>query len=629
MAKRRKKRTRPQNARQPQPTEQPVQAVPRGPRWHMLLPILVVLAGVAVYWNGLDTEFLLDDDQNIVRSERIRDLSAIGEILAVKRPLVELSLALNYYRARLHVTGYHVFNLTIHLLAGLTLFGIVRRTLLLPSLRERYGKGAAWLALAVSLIWVVHPLQTESVTYTIQRAESMMGLFYLLTLYCLILSVQSSHRRWWFAAAALSAGLGMGSKAIIITAPAVVLLYDRIFVAGSFVEVVRRRWLFHAGVLGAILSVGLATGVLRYVMRAVNSPQATARFSFRAQEPADYIVTQPSVVLHYLKLSFWPDELCLDYRWRPATEAKDVIPPAIAIFALLAATGYALARKPALGFIGAWFFIILAPTSCVWTLELAFEHRMYLSLAAVVVLAVFAGHASIRALSAKLSLPEWMGWALAAGLVVAVTAALGYRTTVRNRDYESRFTMNQAVVAVRPDNDRAHYNLANAWKKKGEIEKAIAAYKEAIRINPRHANAMCNLANRYVDQGRTEEAIAEFHRVLRLNPRHARGLYNLGNALFNHSIDTQAQGMEEKAKDLLKEATGMFRRSRQVRPRHTPTLHALALALYGQNQYDEAEEVLLALLKIKPDDEWAQRTLDQLRTARNRSGMSSGTAGDP
>ena len=154
--------------------------------------------------------------------------------------------------------GYHVVNLAIHILGALVLYGVVRRTLLCASLRQRYGDEARWLALAVALIWVVHPLQTESVTYLIQRTESLMGLFFLLTLYCVIRGSTSSGRRGWYAAAVVCCALGMGSKEVMVVAPLTVLLYDRAFLSGSFREALRARAALYAGLFGCwLVLVGL------------------------------------------------------------------------------------------------------------------------------------------------------------------------------------------------------------------------------------------------------------------------------------------------------------------------------------------------------------------------------------
>src|SRR5580692_7194183 len=162
---------------------------------------IIVLAGLVAYHNSFGGAFVLDDQQAIVENASLRHLWPIWSPLHATtlnatvngRPLLNLSLALNYAVSGLQPWSYHAANLLIHLLAGLALFGVARRTL------ERGGAGRAALpaAGAIALLWTVHPLQTEAVTYVVQRAESLMGLCYLLTLYCFIRYAEGARRAGW------------------------------------------------------------------------------------------------------------------------------------------------------------------------------------------------------------------------------------------------------------------------------------------------------------------------------------------------------------------------------------------------------------------------------------------------
>src|ERR1022692_1539631 len=204
------------------------------------IPLMVVAAGLLAYHNSFTGPFIFDDFYSIEDNPTIHHLWPIWQTLSPPRigaptvegrPLVNLSLAINYALGGYRLWGYHALNLTIHILAALTLFGIVRRTLLQPRLQERFGAAADGLALAVAVLWMVHPLQTESVTYIIQRAESLMGLFYLLTLYCFLRAAGAGGpgRFWWLAASVFACLLGMATKEVMVSAPLVVLLYDRTF----------------------------------------------------------------------------------------------------------------------------------------------------------------------------------------------------------------------------------------------------------------------------------------------------------------------------------------------------------------------------------------------------------------
>ena len=274
--------------------------------------LLPVLATAAAYLNSFNGPFIFDDIESIPHNRTIRQMDTAlsppnAEGITVQgRPILNLSLAVNYALGGTDVWGYHVFNLAIHVLAALALFGIVRRTLLLPSMRDRFGPAAPYLAGAVAMLWALHPLRTESVTYVVQRAESLMGLFYLATLYCAIRSSLSGRpsgrwRRW------PPAALGMATKEVMVTAPVIVLLYDRTFLSGSFREAIRKRW-------GLYAALTACWAVLVCLMVHAGNRGGTAGFG--AGDVLDgwsYARTQCWAILKYLLLTLWPNGLCLDY----------------------------------------------------------------------------------------------------------------------------------------------------------------------------------------------------------------------------------------------------------------------------------------------------------------------------
>lgn len=563
------------------------------PRLEVVLSSVIVLVTVLAYWNSFGGVFVLDDAHNIVNNEQIRSLSNIREILVERRPLVTLSLALNYSLGKLNTWGYHLFNLIVHILAALTLFGVVRRGLCLPWSCHKNTTPSTRIAFATTVIWAVHPLQTESVTYIYQRAESMMGLFYLLILYGIIRSASSSRPPAWHLATVLCAALGMACKPVIVTAPLVAVTLDRLFLATSFSQLVRRRGLVYLAMTAILAVVAVGTSNTSYIFGRITSPLPEVHY-FRATGALEYWVSQPGVVVHYLRLAFWPDALCLDYRWRPATEILDIVPPTIVILGLLTATVVAVLRRSALGFLGAWFFIVLAPTSAMWPLELAFEHRMYLPLAAVVLLIVIGMHRAFGTVCRHLPRLEPVSRLAAVTLTLGGAFALGYRTSIRNEDYNSLITMNQAVLRVRPDNDRAHYNLGNAWSREGSLGAAIAAYQAALNINPRHGAARCNLANRYVQQGKLDEAVAEYERVLEFDPSHFRATMNLASALTQLARRESAAGNSITAHTLLVRTADLCRRAMELAPTENSPRTALADALRRLGNMDEADTLLHA-----------------------------------
>ena len=305
----------------------PRPAAVAGRRGAWLGAALLALAAVAVYYNSFSAAFVFDDLSWIENNPAIRHLWPIWPLLSLSdpviggRPVVSLTLASNYAIGGTDVRGYHVVNLAIHILAAWTLFAVVRRTLLRPKLAERFAHSATPLAFAAALLWTVHPLQTESVTYIVQRTESLAALFYLLTLYCVIRGAESAGRgTGWYVAAVASCALGMATKETVATTPVVVLLYDWIFLSGSL-----RAALAQRGKLYAALAA--TWGIVAAVLISTNFHNNTAGSGAGGFTPWNYFLTQPSVLVHYLRLVFWPTGQCLDYGWPPASGRPESFGP--------------------------------------------------------------------------------------------------------------------------------------------------------------------------------------------------------------------------------------------------------------------------------------------------------------
>ncbi|MCG8407148.1 MAG: tetratricopeptide repeat protein [Phycisphaerales bacterium] len=583
--------------------------------------VVVAAVGLVVYLNSFDGQFIFDD-YRIIESTRIKDLSRLSEILSGSRPIAYLSFAVNHAVGAGDVRGYHAVNLMIHVLSGLVLFGIIRRTLLCDRFQDRYAGAATQLALVCSMIWVVHPLQTQSVTYIIQRCESMMGLFYLCTLYCVIRGTETSaYRRHWYVGAVVSCALGMGCKAVMVTAPVAVLLYDRTFLGGTFMNAFRRRWDLYLALCATWL-VLVGTGVVGGVLNPVPGTR-TVGLGVQSVTPVEYALTQPGVILHYLRLSIWPHPLCLDYLWPVARTAEAIVFPLIAILISLMAVLWAFFRRPAFGFLGACFFLVLSPTSSFVPIQdIAFEHRMYLPLAAVVVLVVVSSWHLLTQIMTRLSVSLSSERLVSVTLAGAAVGLLGYRTIQRNRDYHDVGGMWRNVLAVRPHNPRAHlglgrhfvqqegfdravhhfneairlapdfveahFNLGVAFFEQRRPAQAVAAYREALRIRPDMPAALNNLGGLLQQQGKLDEAVTCYQRAIESNPRYADAHANYGNALLRMGKVGDAIGHLEEAV--------------RLNPRLSQPRRDLALTLAKQERFDEALAYWASVLQISPDD---------------------------
>jgi tetratricopeptide (TPR) repeat protein len=574
---------------------------------------LLVLASLAAYGNSLTKDFVLDDLAWISANEQIaRPADYMRSPIGTGRPIIALSLLLNYYAGGLDVVGYHALNVTIHLLAALTLFGILRRTLLLPRWPANYLDRATDLAFAVALLWIVHPLQTQSVTYVIQRCESMMGLFFLLALYCAIRAWDSPRAWLWQLGSILSGAAGACCKEIIVGAPLLVVLYDWIFVERSPRRLLRRRGVLYLGL--AISSWGVVAW-----LRALSSMSTdTAGFSYSGITPLSYFLTQPGVILHYLRLSIWPVGQCLDYLgWPIASKSSDWLLPGLVVALLFAGTVWAICQRSWLGFVGAWFFIILGPTSSFMPIaDVAFEHRMYLPLASIAVLVVVGVDAVIRRLAGRGGVALL---SLAAGSLITLTirrnedyrtALAIYTDSVEKSPFAYRSRLNRAGRLPYEERDQAHaecdrvleqnstYFLGNAQR--GRLELTAGQYQQAaedlyigLRSGQYRALTFTLLGQCHYELGKTEKALAAFREAVREAP--GQGKFRLTLALLLNDLGHVANAASERKSaldlkpDLPHDLNAQARSFALARSTNNLTQQRLALFLARQAAFADPE----------------------------------------
>lgn len=570
--------------------------------------LLLALATAAAYANAFPPLFTGLDARESIRDNRyIRDLwppshamslPLLADTLAidpgskggtmVRRPVLSVSFALNQAILGPAPWSYHLVNNLIHGAAALVLFALLQLTL--GRCGTRHGSG---IAFAIALLWALHPLQTESVTNLVQRAESLMGLFYLTTLYGAARALTAPERSGrWLAVATVACALGMGTKETMVTAPVAVLLYDRVFVSRTWRELAG-HWRVHACLF--------ATWLVLALLMAVTAEDAARDFVEGKTLP--YVLAQPRVILHYLRLALWPDELHVYINTRTFNFVPGITPawqfwvPAVALALALAAAAVACWRRHALGFAGVVFFLVLAPTSSVVaTSDVLQEHRLYLSLAAVLAFVVVAAD---RVLGERRR--------LAAVLLALAALALGARTHERNRDYHSEFAMIhpqdmvQAVIIV------ARHEFAH-----GRIDTALQLFDESLGRFPderSRGEAHYELANLLAQHGRAADAQVHYERALALldfpdDSLRAVAHYDIANFLARSGYTGEAQSYYEKA---------------------LATWSALALAhnnlgvlLASEGDFDGAEHHLLKAGELDPRHFLASLTLANIYAVTGR-----------
>ncbi len=533
---------------------------------------IVALAFLA-YASGFGGMFVYDDVAAITNNSTLRHFSWAAVmppagVTTSGRPLLNLTLAANYALGGLAVTGYHVFNVAVHAGAGLLLFGLVRRTLRLPRLTDRFGRHAFSVALVTALLWTLHPIETEAVTYAVQRAESLMGFFFLGTLYCFARAIEARGTHRWFVASVLACLLGVASKEVIYAAPLLVLLYDRTFVAGGFAAAWQARRSYYLALFASwipLLLLVASTGWNRggTVGVGVGVPWWA------------YTVTQFRAIAHYLRLSVWPHPLVFDYGTRWETAALPVVPYAVVVLTVVAATLWGLWRRPVAGFLGAAFLLPLAPTSLLpGVTQMIVEHRMYLSLAPVLVLLV-----SLAFALAGRRL-------IACGALLALGCAL--LTAGRNRDYRSDVAIWSDTVAKVPANSAAHCNLAIALVQRGELARAIAEYETSLRLAPNASNTRYNYGVALAKAGRLQDAAREYETALRLVPGLVDARCNLGTTWL--ALGRPADALSE------------LQRAHAARPNDVDVLADLGAAQAQTGQVDAAIVSFRQALALRSED---------------------------
>lgn len=460
----------------------------------IFLPILIVLSVFLAYSNTLHCPFIFDD---VIMLEKI----STGNIQTVifemgSRPLSNISLYLNYKLGGANVLGYHLFNIFLQCLNSLILYLLVYKTLTLPRFEETCSHTEKRiLSFAVAAFWGIHPLSTESVTYIVQRGEALCGTFLFLSM-LLILLGEGSSSKWsrftLFSLSLISCIAGFGAKEAMISAPFIIIIYDRVFLCEGWHNFFRKRGWFY-GLSFLLLSIpAIVSGLAaNYV--------SSAFFTDHLISPLDYFMNQTKVIFHYLELSVFPSGQCFDYCWPATTSYLQLLPYLASLIILLALASWLLYKNKYLGFCGLYFFISLAPRSSFAPRpDLAVEHRMYIPLAVLCCLTVFGIFFVIKRFSSIYIVESRRKSFLSiTGILFLVFAISGYglATFKRNSVYKTEFSLWKDTVDKAPGNPRALNYLGIEYCRNRNLEAATECFVKALEIHPDFDLAMNNLAN--------------------------------------------------------------------------------------------------------------------------------------
>jgi len=572
-------------------------------RARILCAVAIVAAIAAVYARALDGPFVFDDQSAIVANDSLAPLWPLSRVLAQPpdlttsgRPLVALSLALNRAASGLDPRGYRATNAALLWIAALLLCGVVRRTLRSPRLAARFGAHADAVAWTSAALFALHPLASEVACYVSARTESLVGVFYLATLYCAIRAREATRPARWIAAAAAAGALGMASKEVMVSAPLVVALHGAV----SWGKERSRVQLATFGVLA------LGWGLLAAL--ALSSPRAESAGFGHWVTPAIYLANQCRVIPHYLRLVLVPGPLVLDYGTPEPLGWTDVWPGALLLAVLAVLSLVALRRWPAAGFVGVACFAILAPSSSVFPIasEVGADRRMLLPLAALLAALVAGVWALLRRAGAE-RLGPWLAGAAALGC-----AALSF---ARAGDYTSEIAVWQHDVAVAPQNRRAHYDLAKAYERAGRTDEAraemaqavlgeIALYERVLPLQPDGVAARVDLGALHELAGDTERAEALYREALERAPTDRYALRRMALFLVRNRSGDPAQ---------LASARGYAERAVAATDRRdAAALEALAEVELASGERESAIGTLREALATDPAQQ-PPRVLDRVR----------------
>ncbi len=476
-----------------------------------------------VYGRVLDAPFIFDDEPTIVDNASIRRLAVPwgdadgpgwlrppGRAATSRRPLPNLTLAVNYALDGLRPRGYHVVNVALHVATATVLAALVRRTLLLPYFAGAWSAAAGPVALAVALVWAVHPLVTEAVAYVTQRTEVLAALAFLATLLAAVrywTAPTPRARRAWLAVATGVCLAGMLSKEIVATVPLAVALYERTFLVRSWRDL-RRSWPLHAALA--------STWLVLIVLNAGGAPGLSDARHHVA--PWVWWATQTKILLLYLKLAVWPWPLSIHYAPAYLATVADAWPWVAACAAVVAVIAALAWPRPAVRFVLVAALLTLAPTLAIPLPKMvAAERRMYLPLAG---LATLAGVGLWRALAARGTPPARRARAgVAIGLAVVTAGALAAVTVRRLAAYASPIAIWTDAVAHQPDDAMAHYNLGVALVEAGRpAAETVPRFERALALDPAHTGALDNLGLVMLRARRYDEARRRFEQAIALAP---------------------------------------------------------------------------------------------------------------
>lgn len=595
-----------------------------------IITIFIII--LAIYSNTFHASWHFDDEQNILDRKAIHLTKITWQEMKktffndegnLYRPAACLSLALNYYFGKDNVFGYHLVNISIHVLASIFLFLFIYHTLNLAILKARYGPNSYFIALLATVLWAANPIQTQAVTYIVQRMASMAGMFYIMSMYFYLKGRTStkrlltiSHYFFCFVAAILA----FGSKENAAMLPISIFLFDLFLIQGLTKGNIKKNSLIF--IILILIPVALALVLKGPSIFSENSLSGYERRGFTLLER---LLTEPRIILFYISLLLYPmpDRLCITHDI--LISQSPINPPTtiIAIFTIIIILGLTIIKSkkwPLVAYCILFYFLNHIIESSIFPLELAFEHRNYLpSMLFFVPVAILVLKA-IQFFSYKRSMQI-----IFSIFIILVLIAQGHSAFMRNFIWKTEESLWLDAVDKSPNLPRAHHNLGRHYGDTGQNQKAIVEYELALKLErgshgETHHLTHHNLALIYVKTDQEDEAIDHLHKAIAIFPRYAdaynnlaliiakRGKYDDAHNLLIRSLtydrnSPQAHnnlGFVLLRTNRIDEAISEFKKALGLKDNYLPSLRNLGIAYKYKGDLDKGVHCFRSVLKKEP-----------------------------
>lgn len=560
----------------PPPTRRPL----------LLLPgVIVVAAGLFAWWGVWHHDFVFDDaalrqSPAFVAGDWWDAAFGVVHQPLSNRPLACASLVLDFAIFGHGPFGPHLGNVVLHLLNGLLLLALARGVLLAPNLAGRFdGSTATRLATAIAAVWVAHPLGTDAVAYATQRSTLLFSMGLLVALLATLHAHGAGHPFRWRAVAVVAMALAMTSKEDAVVGPLLVVLFERAFLLPDWRALRQRR-----GYHGALAATWLVLAACVWLGPSNQTVGYTTSLGTTAWQ---WLVTQAGVVAWYVRLAVWPDPLRGAYDFAIVKELGPAIVPGVFVLALLAATIACWRRRLHWGWLGALFFLVLAPTSTVLPIvtEVAAERRVYLPMLAVIVPVVVGSRALLLRFAG--------GVARAAGIGIATIAVLtlGLLSRQHHAHYASEAVFWQDAFDKRDPDSRSNLaaqilsNQGAMLFAAGRHDEAYALFDLAMQCESPTPTERTHWATSLQQRGRHTEAVVELERVLAASPGFPDALGTLATCLLIER-DRTPLGTDDPR---LARAVALLQQAVAVQPRRVAWWNSLGAALLRQERWPAAE----------------------------------------